>query len=70
MQPHSFFKDKLAAIALVLDEEEKNADLRDKKKRMWVHKISPPLSLSLSPTALHPGVTLGLLQEFPPSLPV
>jgi hypothetical protein len=25
---------------------------------------------SLSPTALQPGVGLGLLQEFPPSLPV
>jgi hypothetical protein len=28
------------------------------------------LSLSLSPTALQPGVGLGLLQEFPPSAPV
>ena len=26
--------------------------------------------LSLSPTALQPGVGLGLLQEFPPSFPV
>jgi len=34
MQPHSFSKRQLAAIALVLDEEEKNAALRDKKKRM------------------------------------
>ena len=28
------------------------------------------LRLSLSPTALQPGVGLGLLQEFPPSFPV
>ena len=28
------------------------------------------VSLSLSPTALQPGVGLGLLQEFPPSFPV
>jgi hypothetical protein len=28
----------LATIALMLDEEEKNAALSDKKKRMWVHK--------------------------------
>jgi len=27
-------------------------------------------ALSLSPTALQPGVGLGLLQEFPPSFPV
>jgi hypothetical protein len=27
-------------------------------------------SLSLSPTALQPGVGLGLLQNFPPSFPV
>jgi hypothetical protein len=38
MQPHSFSKRQLAAIALMLDEEEKNAALSDKKKRMWVHK--------------------------------
>jgi hypothetical protein len=38
MQPHSFSKRQLAAIALMLDEEEKNASLGDKKKRMWVHK--------------------------------
>jgi len=38
MQPHSFSKRKLAAVALMLDEEEKNASLSDKKKRMWVHK--------------------------------
>jgi hypothetical protein len=37
MQPHSFSKRQLAAIALMLDEE-KNASLNDKKKRMWVHK--------------------------------
>jgi len=34
MQPHSFSKRQLAAIALML-EEEKNAALNDKKKRMW-----------------------------------
>ena len=28
------------------------------------------VSLSFSPTALQPGVGLGLLQEFPPSFPV
>jgi hypothetical protein len=38
MQRHSFSKRQLAAIALMLDEEEKNAALSDKKKRMWVHK--------------------------------
>jgi hypothetical protein len=38
MQPHSFSKRQLAAIALMLDEEEKNAALSDKKKHMWVHK--------------------------------
>jgi hypothetical protein len=38
MQPHSFSKIQLAAIALMLDEEEKNASLSDKKKRMWFHK--------------------------------
>jgi hypothetical protein len=38
MQPHSFSKRHLAAIALMLDEEEKIFSLNDKKKRMWVHK--------------------------------
>jgi len=38
MQPHSFSKRKLAATALMLDEEENNAALSDKKKHMWVHK--------------------------------
>jgi len=33
MQPHSFSNRQLAAIALMLDEE-KNAALSDKKKRM------------------------------------
>jgi hypothetical protein len=33
-----FRKRQLAAIELILDEEEKNAALSDKKKRMWVHK--------------------------------
>jgi hypothetical protein len=37
MQPHSFSKRRLAAIALMLDKEEKNAALSDKKKRVWVH---------------------------------
>jgi hypothetical protein len=37
MQPHSISKIQLAAIALMLDEEE-NAALSDTKKRMWVHK--------------------------------
>jgi hypothetical protein len=37
MQPHSFSKRQLAAIALI-DEEEKNASVSDKKKRTWVHK--------------------------------
>jgi hypothetical protein len=36
MQPHSFSKRQLAAIALTLDEEEKSAARSDKKKRMWV----------------------------------
>ena len=34
----SFSRRQLAAIAFMLDEEEKNAALRDIKKRMWVHK--------------------------------
>jgi hypothetical protein len=34
MQPHSFSKRQLAAIALMLDDEEKNAALSDKEKRM------------------------------------
>jgi hypothetical protein len=34
MQPHSFSKGQLAAIALMLEEEEKNAALSNKKKRM------------------------------------
>jgi hypothetical protein len=37
MRPHSFSKRQLA-IPLMFDEEEKNASLSDKKKRMWVHK--------------------------------
>jgi hypothetical protein len=36
MQSHSFSKRQLAAIALMVDEEEKNASLGDKKKRIWV----------------------------------
>jgi hypothetical protein len=32
MQPHLFSKRQLAAIALMLDEEEKNASLSDKKR--------------------------------------
>jgi hypothetical protein len=40
MQPLSFSKRQLAAIAWMLDEEEKHAVLSDKKKRMWVHKCS------------------------------
>jgi len=34
MQRHSFSERQLAAITLMLDEEEKNAALSDKKKRM------------------------------------
>jgi len=34
MQPHSFYKRQLAAIALMIDEEEKKAALSDKRKRM------------------------------------
>jgi hypothetical protein len=34
MQPHSFSERRLAAIALVLNDEERNAALSDKKKRM------------------------------------
>jgi hypothetical protein len=36
MQPHSFSKRQLAPLALMLDEEQKNAALSDKKKRIWV----------------------------------
>ena len=38
MQPHSFSERHLAAVALMLDEEEKNAALSNKEKCMWVHK--------------------------------
>jgi hypothetical protein len=38
-QPHSFSKRQLAAIALMLDEEEKNASLSDKKKHMWGSQV-------------------------------
>jgi len=38
MHPHSFSKRQLAAIALMLNEEEKNTSLSDKKKHMWFHK--------------------------------
>jgi hypothetical protein len=38
MHPHSFSKRQLAAIALMLGEEEKNAALNERKKCMWVHK--------------------------------
>jgi hypothetical protein len=34
MEPHTFSKIQLAATALMLDEEEKNAAVSDKKKRM------------------------------------
>jgi hypothetical protein len=40
MQPLSLSKRQLATIALMLDEEERNAALSDKKKRMWVHNVS------------------------------
>jgi hypothetical protein len=33
-----FLKDSWQQIGLMLDEEEKNAALSDKKKRMWFHK--------------------------------
>jgi hypothetical protein len=36
MQPHSCYK--RAAVALTLDEGEKNAALSEEKKHMWVHK--------------------------------
>jgi len=38
MQPLSFSIRQLAAIALIIDEEEKNASLSDKMKHMWVYK--------------------------------
>jgi len=38
MLPHSFSKRKLTTLSFMLDEEEKNVTLSDKKKRMWVHK--------------------------------
>jgi hypothetical protein len=46
MQPHSFSKRQLAAIALMLDEEEKNASMSDKKKSMrQIHLISLAVAL-------------------------
>ena len=38
MQRHSFLKRRLAAMAFMLYEEETNAALSNKKKRVWVHK--------------------------------
>jgi hypothetical protein len=38
LQPHSFSKRQLEATALILNEEEGNAALSDKKKRSWVHR--------------------------------
>jgi len=38
MQHHSFSIRQLAAIALIIDQEEKNASLSDKMKHMWVYK--------------------------------
>jgi hypothetical protein len=46
MQPHSFSERQLIAIALMLDEEEKNASLSDKKKLMWVHSCFRTSNLS------------------------
>jgi len=40
MHPHSFSKRQLAAIALMLGEEEKNAALSDKKKHKWFTSVS------------------------------
>jgi hypothetical protein len=39
MQAHLFSKSRLAAIALMLDEGEKNAALSNKKKSMLLHKF-------------------------------
>jgi hypothetical protein len=38
MQSHSFSERQLAGIVLMLEKEEKNFALSDKKKCMWVHK--------------------------------
>jgi hypothetical protein len=38
IQPHLFSKRQLAAIGLMLDEEEKSAALNDKKQCMCFHK--------------------------------
>ena len=40
MQSHSFSRRQLAAIALMLDEEEKNVALSDKKKLMWFTSVA------------------------------
>jgi hypothetical protein len=45
MQPQSFSKRQLTAITLMLDEEEINAALNDKNKRMWVHKFKNTVNL-------------------------
>jgi hypothetical protein len=47
MKRHSFSKRQLAAIAFMLDEEEKNAALSDKKKRMWVFFLPDPVAVLL-----------------------
>ena len=40
MQPHSFSKRQLAAIALILDEGEKNAALSDKRRVRGFKSVS------------------------------
>jgi hypothetical protein len=38
LQPHSFSKRQLAAIALMLNGGGKDAALSDENRRLWVHK--------------------------------
>jgi 2-phosphoglycerate kinase len=43
MQPHSFSKRQLAAVVLMLDEEEKNVSASDKKKQKTKRGIMDPV---------------------------
>jgi hypothetical protein len=47
MKRHLFSKRQLVARAFMLDEEEKNAALSDKKKHMWVFSFPDTVTVLL-----------------------
>jgi hypothetical protein len=61
-------------VIIVKTEKIETIYIEGVKLLYWHRKLRKYCSsipcISLSPTALQPGVGLGLLQEFPPSLPV